>query len=218
MGNLTALNYGASIILPSEGFDAIKTLEAVSKHKATMLYGVPTMFIAYLEELSKNKSKYDTSTLRSGIIAGSNVPEQLIRRIHQEIPNIHEFSTAYGQTETSPVTFMLDAHDSIDKKATTVGKVCPHVEAKIVNSLGEILPWGETGEIYERGYLVMKGYWGDEKQTNETIDKDGWLHSGDLGYLDKDGYLKIIGRSKDMIIRGGENVYPREIEEYFMKH
>jgi fatty-acyl-CoA synthase len=156
--------------------------------------------------------------LRTGFISGSGCPEALMKRIDTEF-GIKDFTTGYGQTETSPVIFMCHAHDGLSKKSETVGRLLPMTEAKIVNpESGETVNWGEAGEIYARGYLVMKGYWEDDKKTKETVDESGWIKTGDLGQFDKDGFLKIIGRSKDMIIRGGENISPKEIEEYLMTH
>lgn len=217
IGNLAALNYGAAMVYPSESFDPATALEAVTQHKCTALYGVPTMFIAYLEEYNKNRQKYDVSSLRTGFIAGSSAPEALMHRISKEL-GISNLVQGYGMTETSPVVTISSKTDSSHKKATTVGRAGPQCEIKIAHpETHQILPWGEPGEICARGYAVMKGYWGDEKKTKESI-IDGWMHTGDLGLIDEEGYIKIIGRAKDMMIRGGENIYPREIEEYLMKH
>ena len=217
IGNLVGVNSGATLVYPSEGFDPVASLEAVTKYRATALYGVPTMFIAYLEEYSKRKDKYDLSQLRTGFISGSGCPEALMQRIHTEL-GITELSSGYGMTELSPVVTVLDRNDPLSKKALTVGRAMPHTELKIVDpETMETLPWGETGEICSRGYSVMKGYFNDEAKSKESM-INGWMMTGDLGHFDEDGYLKLIGRAKDMIIRGGENIYPREIEEYFMKH
>jgi fatty-acyl-CoA synthase len=217
IGNLSALNFGASMVYPSEAFDPAASLETVTKYGCTALYGVPTMFISYLDEYNRNKHKYDVSTLRTGFIAGSSCPEALMHRIYKEL-GIKNVTQGYGMTETSPVVTLSHKDDSSFKKATTVGRAGPHCELKIAHpETHEIMPWGEAGEICARGYTVMKGYWGDEKKTNEAI-INGWMHTGDLGMFDDEGYVKIIGRAKDLIIRGGENVYPREIEEFLMKH
>ena len=217
IGNLAALNYGAAMVYPSEAFDPVSTLETITKHQCTAVYGVPTMFIAYLEEYGKNKEKYDVKSLRTGFIAGSSAPEALMNRISEEF-GIQNLTQGYGMTETSPVITISHKDDSKFKKATTVGRAGPHVEIKIAHpETHQILPWGEPGEVCARGYAVMKGYWGDEKKTKESI-IDGWMHTGDLGQIDDQGFIKIIGRSKDLIIRGGENIYPREIEEFLMKH
>ena len=219
IGNLAALNYGAAMVYPSDSFDPAATLEAVTKYKCTSVYGVPTMFIAYLEEYGKNKVKYDVSSLRTGFIAGSSAPEALMNRISSEFGlKNYNLVQGYGMTELSPVVTISNKHDSQFKKATTVGRAGPHCEIKIAHpETGKIMPWGEPGEICARGYAVMKGYWGDDQKTKESI-IDGWMHTGDLGLIDNEGYIKIIGRAKDMIIRGGENIYPREIEEFLMKH
>lgn len=217
IGSLSCLNYGAAMVYPSEAFDPAAALETVTKHKCTGLFGVPTMFIAYLEEYNKNKAKYDVSSLRTGFIAGSSAPEAMMHRIVKEL-GISNLTQGYGMTETSPVITISHKTDSSFKKATTVGRAGPHCEVKIVNpETLQIVPWGEPGEICARGYTVMKGYWGDEKKTQESV-INGWMHTGDLGIFDEEGYVKIIGRAKDLIIRGGENIYPREIEEYLMKH
>ncbi|CDW82735.1 amp-binding domain protein [Stylonychia lemnae] len=218
IGNLCALNYGAAMIYPSESFDAKAALECTTQYKATTLYGVPTMFIAMIEEYIKNKDKYDISHLRTGFISGSGVPEALMDKI-RDVFNIQQMTQGYGQTECSPVVTQSEANDKHEKKSKTVGRATPHVEVKIVNpETGKIVPMGDAGEVCARGYLVMNGYWNDEKKTKDTIDERGWIKTGDLGQFDEDGFLKIIGRSKDMIIRGGENIYPKELEEYFMKH
>eukprot|EP00347_Sterkiella_histriomuscorum_P002696 403367160 len=218
IGNLCALNFGSTMVYPSEGFDPKASLEAVTKYKGTSLYGVPTMFIAMLEEYKKNPSAYDISTLRTGFIAGSGVPEVLVHRIENEL-GIKEFTHGYGLTECSPVVSMSTAHDPLAKKAQTVGRTMPHVELKIINpETSQTLKWGEPGEVCARGYGVMTGYFNDQEKSKDTICPKGWLRTGDLGQFDEDGFLKIIGRSKDMIIRGGENIYPREIEEFFMSH
>jgi fatty-acyl-CoA synthase len=189
IGNLVALNYGASMIYPSEGFDTVSALKCVSKYKATLLYGVPTMFIAYLDYLQNHKGSFDTSSLRSGFIAGAGCPAALMERIIKEL-NIPDFTTGYGLTECSPVFFMCKSSDSIEKKSLTVGKISHSSEAKIVDpDTGKTLKWGEVGEICAKGYFVMKGYWGDEVKTKETISSDGWIKTGDIGALDEDGYL-----------------------------
>lgn len=218
IGNLAAINFGAAMVYPSEGFDPKAALEAASVYGGTSLYGVPTMFIAMLEEYQKNKQKYDISKLRTGFVAGSGVPDVLVYRAVDEL-GLKEFTHGYGQTETSPVITMSSAFDPLEKKAKTVGKAMPHIELKIVNpETGKIAKLGEPGEICARGYAVMTGYYNDQSKTEETIDKLGWIHTGDLGQFDEDGFIKIIGRSKDMIIRGGENIYPKELEDFLMRH
>eukprot|EP00349_Pseudokeronopsis_sp_Brazil_P010519 CAMPEP_0202978714 /NCGR_PEP_ID=MMETSP1396-20130829/85057_1 /ASSEMBLY_ACC=CAM_ASM_000872 /TAXON_ID= /ORGANISM="Pseudokeronopsis sp., Strain Brazil" /LENGTH=182 /DNA_ID=CAMNT_0049717799 /DNA_START=971 /DNA_END=1519 /DNA_ORIENTATION=+ len=176
------------------------------------------MFIAFLDEYKKNRHKYNLSHLRTGYTGGSMMPEYIMDRLINEM-GIKEMNTVYGQTETSTVVFHSKLGDSVSKRCKTVGRPAPNVETKIVDPITrQILPWGEIGEVCSRGYFVMKGYWGDEKKTKELIDTDGWLHSGDLGKFDEDGHLVLVGRSKDMIIRGGENIYPIEIEEFMITH
>jgi fatty-acyl-CoA synthase len=215
MGSLTCVTHGACMVFPGEGFEPAQTLKAVEQEKCTGLHGVPTMFIAELD-LPDLKS-YDLSTLRTGIMAGASCPIEVMKRVFTEM-NMTEVTIAYGMTETSPVSFQSSTDDALDKRVSTVGRIHPHVEVKIIDDNGGITERGARGELCTRGYSVMKGYWADETRTAEAIDEDGWMHTGDLATLDDDGYCNIVGRVKDMVIRGGENVYPREVEEYFYRH
>ena len=214
MGVLGCVTQGAAMVFPGEGFDAAETLYAVSEARCAALYGVPTMFVAMLEEAARGN--YDLSSLRTGVMAGASCPIEVMQRVIDEM-NMEEVTICYGMTETSPVSFQSFVDDPIDKRVTTVGRVHPHLEVKIVDAEGRIVPVGESGELCTRGYSVMRGYWGDEERTRESI-VDGWMHSGDLATLDEEGFCCIVGRVKDMIIRGGENVYPREIEDYLFRH
>ncbi|EAR89926.2 acyl-CoA synthetase family (AMP-forming)/AMP-acid ligase family protein (macronuclear) [Tetrahymena thermophila SB210] len=217
LGNLAALNFGATIVLPSEGFNAQKALEAVTKHKCTSLYGVPTMFIEYFKEYDNNPGLYKVDSLRKGIMAGALCPQPLMNKLITEW-NIQNIQICYGQTECSPVVFQTLENDSVEDKCSTVGTIFPHCEMKLIDNEGKIVPVGEKGEICIRGFGVMQKYWGDIKATSETINEEGWLKTGDLGQVDVRGYLKIVGRIKELIIRGGENIYPKEIEEYLRRH
>ena len=214
MGVLGCVTQGAAMVFPGEGFDAAETLYAVSEARCTALYGVPTMFVAMLEEAGKGG--YDLSPLRTGVMAGASCPIEVMQRVLDEL-NMTEVTICYGMTETSPVSFQSFVDDPIEKRVTTVGRVHPHLEVKIVDADGAIVPVGEPGELCTRGYSVMRGYWNDDERTGESI-VDGWMHSGDLATLDEEGFCCIVGRVKDMIIRGGENVYPREIEDYLFRH
>jgi fatty-acyl-CoA synthase len=212
LGNLGCMTHGATMIYPSESFDPKAVLETIQEEKATALYGVPTMFIAELEH--PDFQKYDYSSLRTGIMAGSPCPVEVMKKVNK-LMHIPEMTIAYGLTEASPVCTQTSVDDPLDKRVNTVGQVLPHIEIKIVNpNTGMIVPLGETGEFCTRGYCVMLGYWKNKKQTNKAVDKGRWLYSGDLATMDEDGYVKIVGRIKDMVIRGGENIYPREIEEF----
>jgi len=211
---LACVSVGATMVFPGEAFDPAATLAAVDEERCTALHGVPTMFIAELD--LPNFDKYDLSRLRTGIMAGSPCPIETMKRVVANM-NLREITIAYGMTETSPVSFQSSTTDPLDKRTTTVGQIQPHLEVKLVDPLGEIVPVGETGELCTRGYSVMKGYWGDEEKTRESI-IDGWMHTGDLATLDAEGYCNIVGRLKDMLIRGGENIYPREIEEFLFRH
>ena len=213
LGNLAALTSGAAMVYPDEAFDPVKTMKAVEAEGCTSLYGVPTMFIACLA--LDGLEGYDASTLRTGIMAGSPCPTATMRAVMDKF-NMTEVTIGYGMTETSPLTTQTATDDPLDKRVETVGRVHPHAECKIVGPDGQILPIGEHGEYCSRGYAVMLGYWDDEEKTAEAIDKDGWMHSGDLAVMDEDGFVSITGRIKDMIIRGGENIYPREIEEFLL--
>lgn len=216
LGNLAGFSHGSTIIYPSEGFDPEAVLEAAEKEKATVIHGVPTMFIAELDEL--DTKKYDLSSLRTGIMAGSPCPIEVMKKVKTKM-HMHEVQIAYGMTETSPVSTQTRRDTPIDKQVSTVGLVHPHLEIKIVDpETSQVLPKGQKGELCTRGYGVMLGYWNDPIKTKETIDQAGWIHSGDLALIDDDGYIKIVGRIKDMIIRGGENIYPREIEEFLYTH
>lgn len=215
MGNLAALTTGAAIVYPSDAFDPALALQAVAKERCTALYGVPTMFIAMLERAEL--AKPDVSSLRTGIMAGSPCPAATMRAVMEKL-NVTEVTIAYGMTETSPVTTQTSTDDPLSKRVETVGRVHPHIEAKIIGLDGETKPRGEQGEYCARGYAVMLGYWDDKEKTDEAIDEDGWMHSGDLATMDHEGFVSITGRIKDMIIRGGENIYPREIEEFLLTH
>jgi fatty-acyl-CoA synthase len=215
MGTLGCLTHGATMVFPSGAFDPVATLTAVSEEKCTALYGVPTMFIAVLDH--PEFADYDVSSLRTGIMAGSPCPVEVMKRVIERL-NMHEVTIAYGMTETSPVSFQSDTSDSIEHRVSTVGRVQPHCEVKLIDSEGRIVPRGTPGELCTRGYSVMLGYWADEARTAEAIDRGGWMHTGDLATIDAEGYCNIVGRIKDMIIRGGENIYPREVEEFLYRH
>jgi fatty-acyl-CoA synthase len=215
MGNLAAIVHGAAMIYPAESFDPARTLEAVDRERATALYGVPTMFIAELE--TPEFARYDLSSLRTGIMAGSPCPVAVMKRVISQM-NLTEITNCYGMTETSPVSFQTHTHDSFERRVSTVGRVHPHVQVKIVDVQGRCVPRGLQGELHTRGYSVMKGYWEDPEKTSDVLDAAGWMHTGDLGVIDDEGYAHITGRLKDMVIRGGENVYPREVEEFLYRH
>ncbi len=215
LGNLAALTSGAAMVYPAGAFDPVKTMEAVEAEGCTSLYGVPTMFMACLG--LDGLEGYDVSSLRTGIMAGSPCPKATMRAVMDKL-NMTEVTIGYGMTETSPLTTQTATDDPLDKRVETVGRVHPHAECKIVGPDGKVLPIGEHGEYCSRGYAVMLGYWDDQEKTVEAIDSDGWMHSGDLAVMDEDGFVSITGRIKDMIIRGGENIYPREIEEYLLTH
>lgn len=216
LGNLACTTHGAAIVIPAAGFDPAATLRSVEAERCTSLYGVPTMFIAELAE--PDLDTYDFSSLRTGIMAGSPCPIEVMKQVVDRM-NMNEVTIAYGMTETSPVSTQTSAADTLDKRVSTVGRVHPHVEIKIVDpETGDTVERGVGGEFMTRGYSVMLGYWNDEQRTAEAIDADGWMHTGDLAVMDDEGYVNIVGRIKDMIIRGGENVYPREIEEYLYTH
>ena len=215
MGNLGCLTHGATMVYPGEAFDPLAVLEAVSEEHCTALYGVPTMFIAALDH--PRFAEFDMSPLRTGIMAGSPCPIEVMKRVIDRM-NMAEVTIAYGMTETSPVSFQSATDDPIDRRVSTVGRVQPHCEVKIVDTEGCIVPRGTPGELCTRGYSVMLGYWGDDDKTGEAIDAGGWMHTGDLAVIDDQGYCNIVGRIKDMVIRGGENIYPREIEEFLYGH
>ncbi len=215
MGNLGCLTHGATMVYPAEAFEPLAVLETVAQEKCTGLYGVPTMFIAALDHPCF--ADFDLSSLRTGIMAGSPCPIEVMKRVIGKM-NMAEVTIAYGMTETSPVSFQSGTDDPIDRRVSTVGRVQPHLEVKIVDNEGRIVPRGQSGELCTRGYSVMLGYWDDEAKTKEAIDAGGWMHTGDLAVIDDEGFCNIVGRIKDMVIRGGENIYPREIEEFLYAH
>ena len=215
MGNLGCLTHGATMVYPSEAFEPLATLQTVAEERCTASYGVPTMFIAQLDH--PDFAGFDLASLRTGIMAGSPCPIEVMKRVIDKM-NMGEVTIAYGMTETSPVSFQSGADDPIERRVSTVGRVQPHCEVKIVDSDGRIVPRGTPGELCTRGYSVMLGYWGDEAKTAEAIDRAGWMHTGDIATLDDAGFCNIVGRIKDMVIRGGENIYPREIEEFLYAH
>jgi len=216
LGNLACVTHGATMVLPAETFDPVKTLEAVSEEHCTALHGVPTMFIAELAV--PDFERFDLSRLRTGIMAGAPCPVEIMKQVVTRM-HMSEVTIAYGMTETSPVSFQSEPGDPIEKRVSTVGQVHPHVECKIIDpENGATVPRGTTGELLSRGYIVMLGYWNNPEATAASIDPARWMHTGDLAVMDEDGFVKIVGRSKDMIIRGGENIYPREIEEFLYTH
>ena len=215
LGNLACLTHASTMVYPSEGFDARAVLDAVAAERCTALYGVPTMFIAELDH--PEFPAFDLGSLRTGIMAGSPCPVEVMKRVVSEM-QMGEVTICYGMTETSPVSFQTAADDPVDRRVSTVGRIHPHVEVKIVDAQGHIVAPGVPGELCTRGYSVMLGYWDDPTRTAEAIDEAGWMHTGDLATLDAEGYCNIVGRIKDMVIRGGENVYPREIEEFLYGH
>ena len=216
LGNLAATSHGACMVYPSETFDPEATLEACAQEQCTSLYGVPTMFIAELGH--ERFAEFDLGSLRTGIMAGSPCPIEVMKRVSSEM-GIDEMSIAFGMTETSPVTTQVRCDDTLENRCGTVGEVGPHVEIKIIDpSTGRTVERGEPGEFLARGYVVMRGYWNDPDRTAESIDVQRWMHTGDLATMDEQGYVRIVGRIKDMVIRGGENVYPREIEEFLYSH
>jgi len=215
LGNLAALTHGACMVFPGEGFDPLTTLETVAAERCTALHGVPTMFIAQLDH--PEFDRFDLSSLRTGIMAGSPCPIEVMKRAVAKM-HLSEITIAYGMTETSPVSFQSSTDDPLERRVSTVGRILPHLEVKIVDLNGRIVPRGAPGELLTRGYSVMLGYWNDEARTREAIDAARWMHTGDLATIDAEGYCNIVGRIKDMVIRGGENVYPREIEEFLYRH
>jgi fatty-acyl-CoA synthase len=215
LANLACLTHGSAMVFPSEGFEARAVLETVEAERCTALHGVPTMFIAELDH--PDFRRFDLSSLRTGIMAGSPCPAEIMRRCIAEM-KLAEITIAYGMTETSPVSFQSSTDTAFDRRVGTVGTILPHLEVKIVDEAGRVVPLGQSGELLTRGYSVMRGYWDDPDLTDEAIDEAGWMHTGDLATLDADGYCRIVGRIKDMIIRGGENIYPREIEEFLYRH
>jgi fatty-acyl-CoA synthase len=215
LGVLAAITHGAASVLSGEGFEPLAVLETVARERCTALHGVPTMFIAELDH--PRFGEFDLSTLRTGIMAGSPCPIAVMRRVIAEM-HMPEVTICYGMTETSPVSFQTRPDDPLDLRVGSVGRVHPHVQVKIIDADGRVTPRGAAGELLTRGYSVMRGYWGDPERTREAIDEGGWMHTGDLAVIDERGYCNIVGRVKDMIIRGGENIYPREIEEFLHEH
>jgi len=216
LGNLACLTHGSAIVYPNDGFDALTVLETVQAERCTGLHGVPTMFIAELDH--PRFAEFDLSSLRTGIMAGTACPIEVMKRVVEQM-HLSQITIAYGMTETSPVSCQSSTTTPLDKRVTTVGTVQPHIEIKIVDpESGATVPRGQSGEFCTRGYSVMHGYWGDEPRTREAIDTDGWMHTGDLAVMDDEGYVNIVGRIKDLVIRGGENIYPREIEEFLYRH
>ncbi|MBK0057301.1 AMP-binding protein [Pseudomonas sp. S44] len=215
MANLGCMTHGSTLIYPNDAFDPLLTLQAVAEERATALYGVPTMFIAELDH--PRRSEFDLSSLRTGIMAGATCPIEVMRRVIGEM-HMAEIQIAYGMTETSPVSLQTGPEDELEVRVTSVGRTQPRLESKVIDAEGNTLPRGEIGELCTRGYSVMLGYWNNPKATAESIDEEGWMHTGDLAQMDEAGFVRIVGRSKDMIIRGGENIYPRELEEFFFTH
>ncbi|KTT15821.1 MULTISPECIES: AMP-binding protein [Pseudomonas] len=215
MGNLGCITHGTTMIYPGDGFDAELALRAVAEERGTILYGVPTMFIAMLDHPARQRM--DLSSLRSGIMAGATCPIEVMRRVIDQM-HMAQVQIAYGMTETSPVSLQTGPDDDLELRVTTVGRTQPQLESKIIDPQGATVARGETGELCTRGYSVMLGYWDNPEATASAIDAAGWMHSGDLAVMDEAGYVRIVGRNKDMIIRGGENIYPREIEEFFYTH
>jgi fatty-acyl-CoA synthase len=215
MGNLACLGHAATMVFPSEAFDPLEVLRTVETERCTHLYGVPTMFIAIVGHPLFRE--FDLRSLRGGIMAGAPCPAEIMKAAMSDM-NMREITIAYGMTETSPVSFQTRRDDPFDARISTVGRVLPHIEVKIVDARGRIVPRGEPGEICTRGYSVMLGYWGDETRTREVLDSARWMHTGDIGTIDEQGYCRVVGRIKDIVIRGGENISPREIEEYLYRH
>jgi fatty-acyl-CoA synthase len=215
LGNLAAVAAGSTMVFPGEAFDALECLTALASERCTAVHGVPTMFAAMIDH--PRFAEFDLKTLRTGIMAGSPCPIELMKRVVSQM-HAREITIAYGMTETSPVSFQSDTRDSLERRVATVGRIHPHVEVKIVDGDGKTVPVGDKGELLTRGYSVMKGYWNDPERSAEAIDANGWMHTGDLATIDAQGYCNIVGRVKDMLIRGGENVYPREVEEFLFTH
>jgi fatty-acyl-CoA synthase len=215
MGNLGCVTHAATMVYPSDSFDPLSTLQTIEAERCDVLYGVPTMFIAQLNH--PEFSRFDLSSLQRGIMAGAPCPIEVMKEVASAM-HMGGITIAYGMTETSPVSFQSSRDDPLELRVSTVGRIQPHLEVKIVDRHGRVVPRGEAGELCTRGYSVMLGYWKDEERTKEAIDAAGWMHTGDLATIDDDGYCRIVGRIKDMVIRGGENVYPREIEEYLYRH
>ena len=212
---LACISHGSTMVFPGEAFDPEQTLQTVQDEQCTALHGVPTMFITELDH--PNFGHFDLSSLRTGIMAGAPCPVEVMKRVISEM-HMQDILIAYGQTELSPINNMTLPDDSLERRTETVGRAMPWVEIKIIDEAGHVVPVGQKGEICTRGYSVMQGYWNDQEKTAETIDASGWLHSGDIATMDASGYVRIVGRIKDMIIRGGENIYPREVEEFLYQH
>ena len=215
IGNLACMTHGTAMIYPSESFEASATLETIETQSCTGVLGVPSMFIAMLQHQSFNS--FDFSSLRTGMMAGSPCPIEVMKEVTDKM-NLREMTIGYGMTETSPVSTQTDLDDSLEHRVASVGRVHPYVEIKIVDESGKIVGPGVSGEFCARGYHVMRGYWGDDEKTSDVIDNSGWMHTGDLATMDRDGYFNIVGRIKDMVIRGGENLFPKEIEDFLFKH
>jgi fatty-acyl-CoA synthase len=215
MGVLAAVTHGSAVVLPSEAFEPVAVLEAIAVERCTALYGVPTMFIAQLDH--PRFPEFDLGSLRTGIMAGAPCPPTLMRRVVDDM-HMRDVTICYGMTETSPVSFQSTANDPLDRRVNSVGRIHPHIQAKVIDESGRIVPLGTPGELCTRGYSVMRGYWEDPERTREVLDEAGWMHTGDLAVVDQQGYCSIVGRIKDMIIRGGENISPREVEEHLCRH
>jgi fatty-acyl-CoA synthase len=215
MGSLGCVAIGAGLVFPGEAFEPLATLKAIAAEKCAALYSVPTMFLSMLDH--EDFSQFDISSLRTGIMAGAPCPMEVMKRVTREM-NLKEITIAYGMTETSPVSFQSHPDDPLEMRVSTVGRIHPHVSVKIVDEAGETLPVGVQGELWTKGYSVMHGYWAEAEKTQSSITKDGWMRTGDLATLDENGFARITGRLKDMVIRGGENIYPREIEEFLYQH
>lgn len=215
LGNLACMTHAACMVIPNDSFDPLLTLQTVQDEQCTGLHGVPTMFIAMLDH--PQFATFDLQSLRTGIMAGSPCPVEIMRRVIHEMHQ-SEITIAYGMTETSPVSFQSSTNDPLERRVSTVGRIHPHLEVKIVDADGRIVPRGENGELLTRGYSVMRGYWNDPQSSAGAVDEAGWMHTGDLATIDAEGYCNIVGRIKDLIIRGGENIYPREIEEFLFTH
>ncbi len=215
MGNLACIVHGATMVYASEGYEPLAVLQTIEAERCTALHGVPTMFIAELEH--PQFETFDLTSLRTGVMAGSPCPIEVMRKVIDRM-HMSEVGIGYGMTETSPVSFQTAVSDPLERRVSTVGRVQPHLEVKVIDAEGNIVPRGQPGELCTRGYSVMIGYWSDAEKTAEAVDEDGWMHTGDLGVIDDEGYCNIVGRIKDLVIRGGENVYPREVEEYLFRH
>ena len=215
MSVLSSITSGATMVFPAESFDPLSVLESIQAERCTHLHGVPTMFIAQLQH--PEFERFDLSSLRGGIMAGSPCPIEVMRQVNAKM-HMKEVTIAYGMTETSPVSFQSRTDDPVDRRVSTVGRILPHLEVKIVDGEGHVVERGQSGELLTRGYSVMRGYWNEPKMTSAVIDDAGWMHTGDIAVIDEEGYCNIVGRIKDMVIRGGENIYPREVEEFLFGH